>query len=310
MKLRHALNQWTVILRWNWLILTLLCSQIPAMLSAEEPRGPEATVRVIVEANAARDLATMSMYMSHDTDTVGYTIDGHKYVGWSGLESEMRTEFRTVHKLEMPITYLQVWQKGEVAWFAMELDYIRYLSAEDPSQRMVIPLRETGVLERRSGTWILVAWHESGRGPDTGLGRLLTGQSTLPRPTGGLQTDRPTPISLTGEWDITEVEDHKQYQATLDAHGNGPYTWQGGQIITTQYDGHRWQGTWKQTGNDREGAFEVLLTEDGTEARGIWWYVRVGTRGNIPPRQHGGSYLWKRRPAPVDISLKDSVSKP
>lgn len=72
-------------------------------------------------------------------------------------------------------------------------------------------------------------------------------------------------------------------------------TWPGGQIITTQYSDRRWQGTWKQTGNDREGAFEVELSEDGTEAPGIWWYVRVGTRENIPPRQHGGSYFWKRR---------------
>jgi hypothetical protein len=86
----------------------------------------------------------------------------------------MRTEFSAVHKLELPITYLQVWQKGQVAWFAMELDYIRYLSAGDHSERMVIALRETGVLERRDGRWILVAWHESGRQPDTGLGSPIT----------------------------------------------------------------------------------------------------------------------------------------
>lgn len=285
-------------------MLILLFSLVPALLSAGEPRGPEATVRVIVEANAARDLTTMSKYMSHDADAVGYTIDGHKYVGWSDLESEMHTEFRAVHKLELPITYLQVWQKGEIAWFAMELDYIRYLNPEDPHQRMVIPLRETGVLERRSGNWILVSWHESRREPDTGLGQLLTDQATLRRPTGRLRTDGPPHISLSGEWEITEVEEHKQYHATLDAHGNGPYTWQGGHIATTQYDGHRWQGTWKQSVNDREGGFEVVFSEDGTEAQGIWWYTRVGTRGDIPPRQHGGSYLWKRRPATAGISLK------
>jgi SnoaL-like domain len=298
MKPRHYLSPWTVTSRWNGPVFILLCSLTPTILSAGEPRGPEATVRVIVEANAARDVVTMSKYMSHDADAVGYTIDGHKYVGWPDLETDMRAEFRTVHKLELPITYLQVWQKGEVAWFAMELDYIRYLSVEDPSQRMVIPLRETGVLERRGGQWILVAWHESGRGPDTGLGNLLTDQTTLRRRADGRQKDGPNHIRLSGEWDITEVEDNKQYHATLDAHGHGPYTWQGGQIVTTQYDDRRWQGTWKQSKNDREGAFEVELSEDGSEARGIWWYERVGTRSNIPPRQHGGSYLWKRRLPP------------
>ncbi len=295
MKTRHDVRVWIVSFRWNWPMLILLCSLSPAALSAGESLGPEATLRVIVEANAARDLATMSKYMSHDADAVGYTIDGHKYVGWSALEADMRSEFSAVHKLELPITYLQMWQKGEIAWFARELDYIRHLNAGDQSERMAIPLRETGVLERRDGRWTLVAWHESGRQPDTGLGSLLTDQTTLRHRPRGTQTDAANHVDLSGEWDITEIEDQKQYHATLDAHGNGPYTWQGGQIVTTQYDDHRWQGTWKQSGNDREGAFEVVLSEDGTEVRGIWWYVRVGTRDNIPPRQHGGSYLWKRR---------------
>ena len=44
----------------------------------------------------------------------------------------------------------------------------------------------------------------------------------------------------------------------------------------------------------REGGFEVLLSEDGTQAKGIWWYSRVGTQKNIPPREHGGTFVWKR----------------
>ncbi|MEC4673255.1 MAG: hypothetical protein VST68_03610, partial [Nitrospirota bacterium] len=53
-------------------------------------------------------------------------------------------------------------------------------------------------------------------------------------------------------------------------------------------------GHWAQTGNDREGDFEVLLSEDFASAEGVWWYTRVGDRGNIPPRMHGGTYLFKR----------------
>jgi hypothetical protein len=203
----------------------------------------------------------------------------------------MRAEFNVVHKLELPITYLQVRQKGEVAWFAMELDYIRYLRAEDPNQRIILPLRETGVLERRADRWVLVAWHESARHPDTGLGRHLSAPSTVDHPPDAVHADR---VDVSGEWDITEVEDNKRYRATLDAKGHGPYTWQGGQITTTQYKDRRWYGTWTQSQNDREGAFELVLSEDGTEAKGIWWYTRVGTTNNIPPRQHGGTYLWKR----------------
>ena len=289
--LRNA-RLYPVMCRAGGLMLALLLTSLhPAGLSAEEALGPEATLRLIVEANAARDLETLSQYMSHDADAVGYTVDGHKYVGWPLLEAEMRAEFQAVHKLELPITYLQVWQKGDLAWFAMELDYIRYFSPADPSQRMVLPLRETGVLEWRDARWVLVAWHESGRQPDTGLGSALTTPTTVSDRPDVRQTD---PISVSGEWDITEVEDNRRYRATLDTHGNGPYTWQGGRIVTTGVHDGRWRGSWAQPGNDREGGFEVVLSEDGTEAKGIWWYTRVGMKDNIPPRQHGGSYIWKR----------------
>jgi hypothetical protein len=106
----------------------------------------------------------------------------------------------------------------------------------------------------------------------------------------GMETARPADLS--GEWDIEEED--KTYRAVLDRHGNGNYSWQGGRIETTTIDDRKWLGTWRQTGNDREGGFEVLLSEDGREAKGVWWYTRVGDRKNIPPREWGGKYVWKR----------------
>lgn len=100
--------------------------------------------------------------------------------------------------------------------------------------------------------------------------------------------------NLSGEWDILEVEDDKRYKATLDGNGNGPYTQQGGRVTTTKLTDRLWQGTWQQPGNDREGGFELLLSEDGVQAKGVWWYSRVGNQKNIPPREHGGTYQWKR----------------
>ena len=85
---------------------------------------------------------------------------------------------------------------------------------------------------------------------------------------------------------------------TLDKAGNGPYTQHGGQFVTTKYTDRLWQGTWQQPGNDREGGFELLLSDDGVQAKGVWWYSRVGTQKNIPPREHGGTYLWKRLTPP------------
>ncbi len=102
----------------------------------------------------------------------------------------------------------------------------------------------------------------------------------------------PEPPDLSGTWEIREED--RTYIATLDARGNGPYTHQGGTFTTTAVHGRVWSGTWAQTGNDREGGFEVRLSEDGSTAEGDWWYTRVGLYSDIPPRFRGGSYVFQR----------------
>ena len=109
---------------------------------------------------------------------------------------------------------------------------------------------------------------------------------------------RPLPVSLSstapdlsGKWKVAETD--RAYDATLDEGGNGTYTWQGGQIKTTRVEGRTWEGTWRQPGNDREGGFELLLSDDQTQAQGSWWYTRVDSR-KVPPREWGGAYIWRR----------------
>lgn len=259
---------------------------------AAEPGDAEAAIRRLVRANAEKDLQTLSRFMAHDADIVSYTIGGRKYVGWPEFERDMREEFASVQKLDLPILELKVWTKGDLAWFTMEMDYIRYVGDGADQKRTVLPLRESGVLERREGQWTLLSWHESFR-------TVQTGASFPQRPGSGISqllvsNASSTMPDLSGEWDILEVEDDKRYKATLDKNGNGPYTQHGGRFVTTKFADRIWQGTWHQPGNDREGGFELLLSEDGTQAKGVWWYTRVGTHKNIPPREHGGTYLWKR----------------
>ena len=259
---------------------------------AADSNDPEATIRTLVRANAEKDLTTLSRLMAHDSDITSYTIGGRKYVGWPEFEREMREEFVSVQKLEIPIHELKVWTKGDLAWFSMELDYIRFVGEGDDPKRTIIPLRETGVLERRQGQWMLLSWHESYR--TIQLGAPLA-QRPAPIASQRLVSNASSAIpDLSGEWDILEVEDDKRYKATLDKAGNGPYTQHNGRFTTTKFADRLWQGTWQQPGNDREGGFEVLLSEDGTQAKGVWWYSRVGTQKNIPPREHGGTYSWKR----------------
>jgi ketosteroid isomerase-like protein len=272
------------------LALAVVCWIAPAY--AIEPTTPEDVLRLLVRANAEKDIATLSRHMAHDADVVGYTIGGRKYVGWQAFEREMQEEFKAVTRLEIPITELRMWQKGDVAWFSMELDYIRYIGTGASQARISLPLRETGVLEKRNGQWLLHVWHESSqRGP--ALTAVVPPESVASAKKISTTPEMP---DLSGDWEIEEED--KAYRATLDKTGNGTYTHKGGTLKTTSYANRLWQGTWQQPENDREGGFEVLLSEDGKEANGIWWYSRVGDHKNIPPREHGGTYSWKRLTPP------------
>lgn len=271
-------------------LLGLLLTVTPAL--AAEPAGPEDVLRTLVRANAEKDLATMAKFMAKAPDSVGYSIAGRKYLGWPPFAKEMEEEFRSVERLEIPITDLKVWTHGDVAWFAMELDYIRYVGSGPKQTRTLLPLRETGVLERRDGAWILVSWHESMRTADGPSAQAVSAPASDSGTNGAAAAS--AGYDLSGQWEIQEED--KSYVATLDRDGNGTYSWQGGRIQTTKVAEGRIQGSWHQTGNDREGGFEVLLSADGREARGVWWYTRVGDRTNIPPRQWGGTYVWKRLP--------------
>jgi ketosteroid isomerase-like protein len=275
-----------------FLCVTVLLAASACVSLASDDQSAEAAVRALIRANAEKDIVTLSRMMAHDADITSYTIGGRKYVGWPDFERDMQEEFESAHTIEIPIRELKVWTKGDVAWYVMEIDYIRTVNTGDDSKRALLPLRETGVLELRNGQWVLLSWHESFRNAG---GALTWGkQQRSPSPALTASAGTQTATDLSGEWDILEVEDDKHYRATLDKAGNGPYTQHGGRFTTTQFSNRLWQGTWQQPGNDREGGFEVLLSEDGKEAKGVWWYTRVGNHKNIPPREHGGTYQWKR----------------
>jgi ketosteroid isomerase-like protein len=141
----------------------VLCIGAATTVIAEEPTDPESAIRRMIRANAEKDLATLSRMMAHDADIISYAVAGRKYIGWDELERGLRDEFINAQKLEIPIRELKVWTKGDLAWYAMELDYIRYVAEGSQLKRMVLPMQETGVLERRNGRWQLLSWHESFR---------------------------------------------------------------------------------------------------------------------------------------------------
>jgi SnoaL-like domain len=285
----------------GWPISSLDAQTPPSPQNVDDP---EVVIRLLVEANANKDLATMKQFMGGDPQSIGYTIGGRKFVGWEEFAKVMETEFRDTEEIIIPITHLQVTQRGDIAWFALELDYTRVTKSQDGLTTKVIPLRETGVLERQHGTWQLVNWHESMQKPLQTVA-LIPGNSSAAPST----QEKTKPLTLAGVWKIQEED--KTYQATLDEHGNGSYTHEQGTFTTTELDGRLWSGTWAQKGNNREGEFEVLLSEDFMTAEGVWWYTRVEEHNNIPPRMHGGSYLFSRIGATTDQTpQQESLNTP
>lgn len=159
-----------------WWILSLIIMVTSA--TASEPSDPESAIRRMVRANAEKDLPTLSQLMAHDADIISYGVAGRKYIGWPELEQGLRDEFINSQKLEIPIKELKVWTKGDLAWYTMELDYIRYVVDRSTLKRTVFPMCETGVLERRHGRWQLLSWHESFRSEH--LSGLMTSPQSLP----------------------------------------------------------------------------------------------------------------------------------
>ena len=150
--------------------------------------------------------------MAKDPDVVVYTIGGRKYVGWNELAQAMQEEFDAADRLDVTITDIHVWQHGDVAWFAMELNYNRLEGSGQGQKPMVLPLRDTGVLERRDGQWLLVSWHESLQAP------AVEAETASDSPVSSVAKA----IDLNGDWEVQEED--KTYRAHLDLKGNSTYS--------------------------------------------------------------------------------------
>jgi hypothetical protein len=152
--------------RQRILAFLVLCAAelaVVGVLRAEtpEPLTPESVLREAVLANERRDLEGMVQFFLKDPDIESYGIGGLKVVGRNELERLLRSEFLSVSGLEIAIKALKIWSRENVAWFAMELDYTRVLPTRTGETRMKLELRETGVLEKRDGQWLIHSWHES-----------------------------------------------------------------------------------------------------------------------------------------------------
>jgi hypothetical protein len=176
---------------------------------------PETVLRMIVKVNAEMDLKTLETQMAVDDDTVGYTIGGRKYIGWKDVKTSLQRRVFYAQRINHWYSQSQGLAKGRGRLVRYgDIDCKREVQTADGPKEKTGPLRDTGVLNRREGKWMLVNWHESMREPIKPLAVKREAKSTE-------AGANPGEVNLTGEWEIQKED--KAYQVTLDATGNGPY---------------------------------------------------------------------------------------
>ncbi|MEP7154099.1 MAG: hypothetical protein ABI856_20535 [Nitrospira sp.] len=91
---------------------------------------------------------------------------------------------------------------------------------------------------------------------------------------------------LAGEWEYEEGG--MVVPLRLDRFGNGTYDFKDGRFRTDLLSDRHWAGGWAQRENDREGGFEITLSENYSEGEGRWWYTRI--ERDATPTKAGGRF--------------------
>lgn len=138
------------------------------------------------------------------------------------------------------------------------------------------------------------------------LGSCATARIGEPPTTVPPKVSKTAPFNPQGGWKYEERG--FAYVIDLDQQGRGEYAWKDGWVETVAIEGRKWIGTWHQAGNDREGGFELLLSEDCSQAEGRWWYSRIGD--NHEPKRPGGTFRLTRVHSGQDRQVSPAEPRP
>ena len=124
-------------------------------------RDAEATIDKLWLSFKSGDVEMFSQVMSKDTDLVSFgTDDVERWQGWGALEESIKEQFASfsVLSIERKNKTIKYSQTGDTAWFSEVVDW-EILSGGQKA--LLEGIRFTGILENRSGTWVIVQFHSS-----------------------------------------------------------------------------------------------------------------------------------------------------
>jgi ketosteroid isomerase-like protein len=121
----------------------------------------EKTIRASISWSLAKDRALLERVLAHDDGLFIFNPDAQTVVGWQqfskGFEFWMDPRFKTTH-VAIRNLRLNLSRCGTVAWWSCILDEH---SSWDGRATDWKDTRWTGVLEKRSGQWLIVQMHFS-----------------------------------------------------------------------------------------------------------------------------------------------------
>ena len=124
-------------------------------------RDAEITIDKLWLSFKSGDVEMFSQVMSKDTDLVSFgTDDVERWQGWGALEESIKEQFASFNVLgiKRKNKTIKYSQTGDTAWFSEVVDWEVLTGGQ---KALLEGIRFTGVLENRSGTWVIVQFHSS-----------------------------------------------------------------------------------------------------------------------------------------------------
>lgn len=127
----------------------------------DEKLRVESAIDQFTQAWETKDIELLSRIMAHDADMVIYGTDApEQWVGWESFKTSVAEMFTALGNIKIAVKNrsIKVHPSGDVAWFSQIWDWDLVVEGK--------PIRSegqrfTGVLEKRSGEWVIVQFHNS-----------------------------------------------------------------------------------------------------------------------------------------------------
>lgn len=137
----------------------LLCAAVLPLPAKDDDADIKAVVDKYAAAWGSLNPDNAAPLYAKDADLVFYDVLPLKYTGWSEYDKGVRPHFAAFESLKItPKGDLKVTRSGNVAWTTgtLQMD----VKPKD-GELMPLEMRQTLILEKRAGSWVIVHEHLS-----------------------------------------------------------------------------------------------------------------------------------------------------